>query len=43
MPSNMVHHVDGNPKNNEDGNLQAMSMDCHRKHHAKGGAFKESK
>ena len=29
-----VHHIDGNPKNNDDSNLEVVCPDCHKVMHA---------
>jgi len=37
LVANMVHHVDGNAKNNDLDNLLPMNMICHNKLHIKQG------
>ena len=35
MPECEIHHIDGNPANNEEDNLQAVCGSCHNRHHHK--------
>ena len=37
LAANIVHHIDGNPKNNASRNLMSMNDSCHNRLHAKRG------
>jgi len=35
VPSEMVHHRDGNPRNNDESNWEPLCRECHERHHGR--------